>query len=517
MPSTRAAFDRATLAFVIILLALTGARVAALFYSPLTLYFDEAQYWMWSRTPEWGYFTKPPMIAWVIGATTAVFGDAEWAVRLGAPLAHAVSAAAVFSLGRAMYGSWPGFWAGLGWLLLPGVFFSSALISTDAILLPMWAMALYSMWRLVETRSWGWAILVGVFFGLGVLAKYAMLYFVVCTAFAAWKIAPVRQALAGGRGWVAGVIGAGLIAPNVWWNVENGFATARHTAANASLDLDNMFHFDELVEFLGGQGFVIGPLIFVAVIWALLRALRRRSGLSVEDKFLIAYLLPPLVFVSIIAFVSRANANWAAVSYPAIVVWVTGSLFTSVAGRRWLAGAHVINAGIGAAMALIILLAPQIANQFKGVREAQAWDLTAREIALRAVTQPGEAPFTAVMVDDRAVYFELNYYWRHERRAGAPLPPVRMWLLRGEAHNAAEANDPMRPEEGARVLVVHKRLDFLPLVSDDFTLFRTVEPRLIVPLGGEVNRELAISVGEGFSPKTRDAAFEEMLVRRSED
>jgi 4-amino-4-deoxy-L-arabinose transferase-like glycosyltransferase len=516
MPSTRAAFDRATLAFLFILLALTGARVAALFYSPLTLYFDEAQYWMWSRAPEWGYFTKPPMIAWVIGATTAVFGDAEWAVRLGAPLAHAVSAGAVFSLGRAMYGSWPGFWAGLGWLLLPGVFFSSALISTDAILLPMWAMALYSMWRLVETRRWGWAILVGVFFGLGVLAKYAMLYFVVCTAFAAWKIAPVRQALAGGRGWVAGVIGAGLIAPNVWWNVENGFATARHTAANASLDLDNMFHFDELVEFLGGQGFVIGPLIFVAVIWALLRALRRRSGLSVEDKFLIAYLLPSLVFVSIIAFVSRANANWAAVSYPAIVVWVTGSLFTSVAGRRWLVGANVVNAGMGAAMALIILLAPQIANQFKGVRTAQAWEQTANEIARRAVTQPGEPPFTAVMVDDRQTYFELNYYWRQARRAGAPLPPVRMWLLRGQAHNAAEASNPMRPEEGARVLVVHMRPDFLPLVSDDFTVFRTVE-HLTVPLGGGVNRELEISVGEGFSPVTRDAAFEEMLMRRSED
>lgn len=516
MPSTRAAFDRATLAFVIVLLALTGARVAALFNSPLTLYFDEAQYWMWSRSLEWGYFTKPPMIAWVIGATTAVFGDAEWAVRLGAPLAHAVAAAAIFSLARAMYGSWPGFWAGLGWLLLPGVFFSSALISTDAVLLPLWALALYAMWRLVETRSWGWAILLGVFFGLGVLAKYAMLYFAICTALAAWKILPVREALGRGRGVVAGLIGAALIAPNVWWNVQNGFATARHTAANASLNLDDMFHVDELFEFLGGQGAVIGPLILFALVWAMWRAMRRRSGLSIEDKFLISYIVPPLVFVSIIAFVSRANANWAAVSYPAILVWVTGNLFTSVAGRRWLAGAHLVNAGMGVAVVLIVMFAPEIANQAKGVRSAQAWDQTAREIALRAATQPGEPPFTAVMVDDRATYFELNYYWRHARRARAPLPPVRMWLLRGQAHNSAEASDPMRAEEGARVLVVHMRPDFLPFVSDDFTVFRTVE-HLTVPLGGGVNRELEISVGEGFSPVTRDAAFEEMLTRRSED
>jgi 4-amino-4-deoxy-L-arabinose transferase-like glycosyltransferase len=326
----------------------------------------------------------------------------------------------------------------------------------------------------------------------------------------------VRQALAGGRGVVAGLIGAALVAPNVWWNVQNGFATARHTAANASFNIDDMFHFDELFEFLGGQAFVIGPLIFVAIIWALWRALRRRSGLSVEDKFLISYIVPPFVLVSIIAFISRANANWAAVAYPAIVVWVTGSLFSSRVGRRWLTGANLINAAIGGAVALIILLAPEIANQAKGVRSAQAWDQTAREIALRAVTQPGEQPFTAVMVDDRALYFELNYYWRHARRAGLPLPPVRMWLLRGQPHNAAEASDPMRVEEGARVLVVHMRPDFLPFVSDDFTVFRTVE-HLTVPLGGGVNRELEISVGEGFSPVTRDAAFEEMLTRRREE
>src|SRR5215470_207926 len=118
MPLARAVFDRATLVFIALLLVVTGARIAALFYSPLGLYYDEAQYWMWSRTFDWGYFTKPPMVAWVIAATTTLVGsDAEWAVRLGAPLAHATAACAVFALARSMYGSWAGFWAGLGWLM----------------------------------------------------------------------------------------------------------------------------------------------------------------------------------------------------------------------------------------------------------------------------------------------------------------------------------------------------------------------------------------------------------------
>jgi hypothetical protein len=174
-----------------------------------------------------------------------------------------------------------------------------------------------------------------------------------------------------------------------------------------------------------------------------------------------------------------------------------------------------VNVAIGIVFATLVLTTPTIANQFKGIRSARGWEETAREIAVRAVAQPGEPPFSAVLVDDRATYFELNYYWREARRAGAPLPPVRMWLLYGEPHNSAEASDPMRPEEGGRVLVAHLRRDYLPFVAGDFTVFRTVE-HLTVPLGGGFTRDLEISVGEGFAPAPRDPAFLARLQRDDE-
>jgi len=61
MTPARAAFDRATLAFLGVLIVLTWLRVEALRLNPVGLYFDEAQYWMWSQTFDWGYFTKPPL------------------------------------------------------------------------------------------------------------------------------------------------------------------------------------------------------------------------------------------------------------------------------------------------------------------------------------------------------------------------------------------------------------------------------------------------------------------------
>lgn len=513
-PTRSTAFDRTTLAFLAVLIALTWVRIELLRLNPIGLYYDEAQYWMWSRSLEWGYFTKPPLIAWVIAGTTALFGDAEWAVRLGAPLAHAIGALAIFTLGRAMYGAWAGFWSGIGWLVIPAVWFSSAIISTDAVMLPFWAIGLLALWRLATTRAWVWAIVLGVAVGAGAQAKYAMLYFIPCAALAAWRLPMVRQALAGGRGIAAALVALALVAPNLVWNAQHGFVTAQHTAANARLDAADLFNFDELFEFLGSQA-IIGPLIFLALLWLIWRAMTRAASLTVEDKFLLAFMLPPFLFVSIIAFVSRANANWAAVAYPAALLWVTGSLLVSAGGRRFFTAATLANLIIGAGFT-IVAFHPSISNQLKGVRMSRAWDETAREIALRAVTQPGEAPFTAVLVDSRATYFELNYYWRHARRAGAPLPPVRMWLLHSEARNSAEAIDPMRPEEGGRVLVVHLTPDYLPFVAGDFTVFRTVE-HLTIPLGGGVNRELEISVGESFAPAPRDAAFEERVLRRGED
>ena len=90
---------RIALAWVI---GFTTLRLFANALTGLELYGDEAQYWTWAQTLDLGYFTKPPLIAWIIAATTSVCGDAEACVRASSPLLHAGTALALYALGRAV-------------------------------------------------------------------------------------------------------------------------------------------------------------------------------------------------------------------------------------------------------------------------------------------------------------------------------------------------------------------------------------------------------------------------------
>ncbi len=497
-----ARLDRPTSAFLLAAAAVLALRLIALAVSPLELQFDEAQYWYWSRTLDWGYFSKPPLVAWAIAATTAVFGNAEWAVRLSAPFAQTVAAIALFLLARRMYGPWAGFWAGVGWLLMPAIWLSSAVMSTDALLMPLWAVALYALWRLHESGRWAWAIALGAAIGLGALAKYAMLYFVACAALAALWEPALRKTLVSARGGAALAITAFVLAPNLAWNAANSFATISHTAANSGLSRFGL-HPDELIEFVLGQALVMGPILIVALAITIGRALAARSALDVRDRLLISFVAPPLAVILVQSLVSHAHANWAATAYPAAIVWLSGRFMQSARGRFVLSAATLSHVAIGLFM-MAAMISPSFANAAglgNAIEDSRGWRVTARETAERARAL---GPFTAVMVDHRALFFELTYYWRRTEEAG--LPPLRMWLLRADPHNHAEAVSPMQPSDGARVLIVHAQERYVPFVAGDFARFREVDA-LEISLGGGETRPLQFSIGEGFASAPRDAAF----------
>ena len=50
-------------------------RVALLPFDRADLFVDDAQYWFWGQELAWGYYSKPPLIAWILRLSTAIGGS----------------------------------------------------------------------------------------------------------------------------------------------------------------------------------------------------------------------------------------------------------------------------------------------------------------------------------------------------------------------------------------------------------------------------------------------------------
>ena len=131
---------------------ITLLRSVALVVTPLDLGVDEAQYWLWSQTPDFGYFTKPPLIAWIIAAAHWLFGHHTWAVRLPSCWIHLGTALLLWRAASWLYGQQAGRLAALIWITLPATGLGSFLISTDTPLLALWSAGLLAMCGIASGR-----------------------------------------------------------------------------------------------------------------------------------------------------------------------------------------------------------------------------------------------------------------------------------------------------------------------------------------------------------------------------
>ncbi len=430
--------------------ALLLLRIVALAFNATDLFFDEAQYWFWSLTPDFGYYSKPPLIAWIIAGFTEVCGRDEFCVRLPSPFLHTATALGVFLIGRALYDVRTGVLAALVFATLPAVSLSAGIISTDVPLLVFWSLALFAFIKLLEqgeSRPWWPALLFGAAFGLGLNAKYAMAWFIVCTAVYLAMTPERRFILRDLRLWAGLALGVALIVPNIVWNHLNRWPTFRHTADNAKWE-GALFHPEKALEFFGAQFGVFGPILFGALLVICYRALRQR--LPESDRLLIAFSVPVIAAIVMQAFLSRAHANWAAVAYVAATVLVTATMIRDVAWS-WLRASFVIHAVVLALLVIGLSLAGRIPMPSGAAPFARTlgWeaiaDATAAEVA-RA--EAAGWPFAAIVSDDRALSAELLYY------LPANAPPVHAWRRSAKPKDHFEMVRPYRASVGGPVLLV---------------------------------------------------------------
>ncbi|MBI3675771.1 MAG: glycosyltransferase family 39 protein [Proteobacteria bacterium] len=454
--------------------AITLIRVLILIVGRLEIHPDEGQYWWWAQTPAFGYFSKPPMIAWIIWLTTSVFGDGEWALRIGSPLLHAGAALLLFGIGRLAYGARVGLLSAIAYVTLPGVSYSSCLISTDVPLLFFWALALYAFLRALYDRRWIWVIVCGLAVGGGLLSKYAMFYFVAGAVLAGLAVPKVRALVFSRRGFTILAIGLLLLMPNIVWNVMHGFPTVAHTEVNANWG-HARYNLMNALDFLAGQFGVFGPLMMAGLLWIVWR-LACGSVRDPSDVMLAAFALPPLVLMFGQAFISDANANWGATAYIAATPLVVNALL-----KLW--KARVLWASLGfhalAEVAMwAIMVSPPFADSLgvgNAFKRMEGW----RELGQAVLQESRRSTYVAIVAANRSVIAELVYYARGR------VIPMRMWDK--DTHDDDHFQMTMRLKPGTpHVLLVIAPDEDVEVLST----FRSATPirTIVIPIGGHRQR-----------------------------
>jgi 4-amino-4-deoxy-L-arabinose transferase-like glycosyltransferase len=389
-----------TLSLVLILA--TIYRGYAQWHSGIQLYFDEAYYFTWANEPAFGYYSKPPMIAWEIWASVKVCGDAEPCVRMGALLSFFVSSILQYFLARKLFGSETAFFSALAFASLPFVSLYSWMATTDSLLILYWTASTLFFLRSLETEKIRDFVLLGFFIGLGLLSKYTMLFFFLCAA-VYMLLAKIRP----GYKWIIPVgVALLILSPNLLWNYQHQGVSFSHTAEISKLG-GELFHPIKLAEFVGGQFVVFGPVFMAMLLFLLCRG--HVANAWVSQRFLLSFGAPVLICYAMLALLTRANLNWAVVSYVA----ATAVIIDFMLGKKLY---RLIYAGIALNVAIGLMGYHERAiSKTLGIELSYKQDIFSQMTGWRELGEKIEAirtahPDSRLLADNRRLLSELVYY-----------------------------------------------------------------------------------------------------------
>ncbi len=339
---------------LLLALGVLAARVVYLaIFCRYDLVEDEAQYWLWSKYPDWSYYSKGPGVAWVIWLATRALGDAEWVVRLPTAVFTAIGTVAAGGLVRDMAAwaldrapdqskAWAtparaGLLAALAYAVAPALQMTGLLMTIDGPYVACWAAACWCFWRAVMlggTRAW---VGCGLFISAGFLFKYTML--LVIPGLLGWLWMHRRHTRmrwpAAGLGAAGACASLGLL-PVLIWNAQRDWPTVRHLLGHLGVrggDIPDqaprqpwspMF----VVEFVGMQLGMIGPMLVLAlvtgvVLWRQSRRARRADSGGdprwIGQSLLLAAGLPILAFYVLVSMLHEAEGNWALGAYATLL------------------------------------------------------------------------------------------------------------------------------------------------------------------------------------------------------
>lgn len=368
-----------TTVLYVFLLVLSIFRIYFILYGPLGLGPDEAHYWEWSRRLDLSYYSKGPMIAYLIAAGTALFGDNVFGVRVLAVVCSLLSSLVLYRLGKEMFDERVGTASAVLFQLIPLYAVFGVIFTIDSPFILFWIVSLYLFSKAINNSpvpsnksprqrftkgregaiTW---IFLGIAVGFGLLTKYTMAFFYVCSLLFIISSGK-RKILKTAGPYVSFVISLIIFSPVVIWNVSHDWVTLRHTAGQAHVADGLRISLRSFFEFAGSQLGVLTPFICVLIAIALWKMKRSENeeplcktpgSLNVKSSslsdplanplasngewarypfqaagFLFWFSVPVVVFFLLKSLQGKVQANWAMMGYITGIIAFSATFLTS--------------------------------------------------------------------------------------------------------------------------------------------------------------------------------------------
>jgi 4-amino-4-deoxy-L-arabinose transferase-like glycosyltransferase len=315
-----------------LILVLTGIfvlRMSYLFCNGLDLIGDESYYWDWSRRPDWCYYSKPPMVAWLIAAFTGLGGDYTAVVRIPSVVLGTVFLGYLYATANAFYSPRAGALALLLILAMPFNVLANFIMTIDPPLYCFWMMSLYYLRRALfdhDKAAWFWA---GVTTGAALLSKQVACLIplmLVCFLLLNKYRHPLFKH---GFLWYLFPVIVSLL-PIIFWNQHHDWVMFGHSKGHFGIKetLTYTAWLEQVGSFVLYQLLLISPVLFIIMMIMTFKASIRFTRLSPEEQFLM--LMGPVLLLGILllGFVQKVQGNWPMPFYFSALVLLCGQVLS---------------------------------------------------------------------------------------------------------------------------------------------------------------------------------------------
>lgn len=278
---------------------------------------DEVYYWTWSRKLDFSYFDHPPLTAYINRVFTSIFGNYKMVIKTEAVLFTILLAIVIYQLAKTMYDQKIADMSLILFLCLPFTHIGFMNFTIDLPFVLFWTVTIYLFYKYIKTNSKKYIYLAGLTAGLMMLSKYtgillfpALFLFLITSKY--------RRLLLKKDIYLSFLISVLLFSPVIWWNYQYDWISFKFQFFHG-VSVEKMFHLDYLVEFILGQLGMANPLIFIALIYYLLKNIKQ-VRYQEELKLLFFSFIVPLVFFGYNYSFKKGLASWTAPAYMTAII-----------------------------------------------------------------------------------------------------------------------------------------------------------------------------------------------------